>query len=159
ADAAHAEPTTAYGAYFASPGRVVLEYWLFYPFDLYSVSNPPNEFWQDHEADWETVAVVLDTTGKTPTPLLVAVSRHCSGARREWARTERRGRHPVVYVALGSHANYYAPGEIRVDRRCWPPAARAILKAYAVPVRDHVASGTAVTPSVIPVSAVSPSWM
>ena len=159
ADAAYDAPTTAYGAYFESAGRVVLEYWLFYPFDLYSVSNPPNEFWQDHEADWETVAVVLDTTGKTPRPLLVAASRHCSGARRDWARVERRGTHPVVYVALGSHANYYAAGEIPLDRRCWPPVARAIFTAYAVPLRDHVASGTPVTPGVVPITALSPSWM
>ena len=159
ADAAHAAPLTAYGAAFDSPGRVVLEYWLFYPFDLYSVSNPPNEFWQDHEADWETVAVVLDTTSGAPKPLLVATSRHCSGARREWTRVERRGTHPVVYVALGSHATYYAPGEVPLERRCWPPVARAIFTAYGVPLRDHVARGTAVAPAIVTVTTVSPSWM
>jgi hypothetical protein len=159
ADAAHAAAATAYGAYFESPGRVVLEYWLFYPFDLYSVASPPNEFWQDHEADWEAVAVVLDTSGKAPKPITVATSRHCSGARRDWARVQRRGAHPVVYVAVGSHAGYYAPGEIALDRRCWPPVARAVFTAYRVPLRDHVVSGTAVTPAVVPVTAVSPSWM
>jgi hypothetical protein len=159
ADAARAAPTTTYGAYFESTGRVVLEYWLFYPFDLYSVADPPNEFWQDHESDWEAVAVVLDTTAKPPKPLLVATSRHCSGARREWARVEHRGTHPVVYVALGSHANYYAPGEVPLDRKCWPPVARAIFTAYGVHLRDHVASGTAAMPAVLPVTAVSPSWM
>jgi hypothetical protein len=159
ADAAHGAPVTAYGASFASPGRLVLEYWLFYPFDLYSVANPPNEFWQDHEADWEAVAVVLDTTPKTPKPLLVAASRHCSGARREWARVEHRGTHPVVYAALGSHGGYYAPGEIALDRRCWPPAARAIFTAYRVPLRDHVASGPRLVPAIVPVTSLSPSWM
>jgi len=159
ADAAHGAPPTVYGASFASPGRLVLEYWLFYPFDLYSVTDPPGEFWQDHEADWETVAVVLDTTAKAAKPLLVATSRHCSGARRDWTRVEHRGTHPVVYVAVGSHANYYAPGEIPLDRKCWPPVARAIFTAYRVPLRDHVARGTVVTPAVVPVTSSSPSWM
>jgi hypothetical protein len=159
ADAAHVAPATSYSASFESAGRVVLEYWLFYPFDLYSVANPPNEFWQDHEADWEAVAVVLDTTGTSPRPLLVAMSRHCSGARRGWARVERRGTHPVVYVALGSHAGYYGAGEIPLERKCWPPAARAIFTAYAVPLRDHVAAGRELTPAVVPVTAASPTWM
>ena len=158
-DAAHAAPRIAYGAYFESPGRVVLEYWLFYYFDLYSVANPPNEFWQDHDADWEAVAVVLDTTGAVPKPILVATSRHCSGARRDWARVEHRGSHPVVFVALGSHANYFAPGEIPLDRRCWPPVARAVITAYGVPLRDHVAGGAGATPAVVPVTSSSPSWM
>ncbi len=160
ADAAHGEPVLAYAASFADADRTVLEYWLFYPFDLYSVSDPPNEFWQDHEADWEAVAVVLDTTTPSkPKPLLVAGSRHCSGARRDWARVARRGTHPVVYVALGSHANYFGPGEIPLDRSCWPPVARAIFKAYGVPLRDHVAHGQELTPALAPVAAAAPSWM
>jgi hypothetical protein len=160
ADAAHGAPHVAYAAAFESPDRTVLEYWLFYPFDLYSVTDPPNEFWQDHEADWEAVAVVLDTTVKTkPTPLLVAGSRHCSGARRDWARVERRGTHPVIYVGLGSHANYFAPGDIPLDRKCWPQVARAVFKAYGVPLRDHVSAGESFTPALVPVTASSPSWM
>ena len=37
-----------------------------------------------------------------------AVSRHCGGARRSWARAPKQGLRPVVHVALGSHANYFA---------------------------------------------------
>jgi hypothetical protein len=160
ADAAHDAPPTVYAAAFENGDRTVLEYWLFYPFDLYSVSDPPDEFWQDHEADWESVAVVLDTTVKTkPKPVLLGGSRHCSGARRDWTRIERHGTHPVVYVALGSHANYFAPGEIPLDRSCWPPVARAVFKAYGVPLRDHVAAGQILTPALVPISAAEPSWM
>jgi hypothetical protein len=159
ADAAHRSQAATYGAYFEAPGRIVLEYWLFYYFDLYSITDPANDFWQDHEADWETVVVVLDTTGSAPKPILVGTSRHCSGARRDWALVRHRGTHAVVYVALGSHANYYGPGEIPLDRRCWPPVARAIFTAYGVPLRDHVASGAEVAPAVVPVTALSPSWM
>ena len=158
ADGAHALPPTVYGAYLASGKRVVLEYWLFYAFDLFQVSSTPpgSEFWQDHEGDWEAVAVVLDAAGK---PLYVGTSRHCGGARRDWARVPRHGTHPVIYVALGSHANYFAPGEILHERRCWPQVALAIFDAYKVALRDHVATGSTVTPQVVRITSVAPSWM
>src|SRR5262249_54837226 len=57
-DRAHAEPPLVYGAVFRSAGRTVLEYWLFYYFDLYQFANPVGPLWQDHEGDWEAVAVV-----------------------------------------------------------------------------------------------------
>lgn len=158
ADAAHALPPVAYGAYFASRTRIVLEYWLFYPFDLLQMASTPplDQFWQDHEGDWEAVAVVLDAAGK---PLYVGTSRHCGGARRDWARVQRRGTHPAVYVALGSHANYFSAGELALDRSCWPKVALAIYDAYKVPLRDHVAAGSAVTPQVVRVTSSSPAWM
>ena len=149
ADDAHALPSAVYGAYFASATRIVVEYWLFYAFDLYSTTDPPGEFWQDHEGDWEAVAVVLDRTAK---PLYVGTSRHCGGARRDWTRVTRRGTHPLVYVALGSHANYFAPSEQALDRRCWPPVALAVFAAYKVSLRDHVAAGATITPRVIRVT-------
>jgi len=156
ADAAHALPASIYATSFRTSTRTVLEYWLFYPFDLYSTTDPPGEFWQDHEGDWEAVAVVLDAKQK---PLLVATSRHCGGARRAWARVTRRGTHPVVYVALGSHANYFGPGEFPHEHRCWPKVALAVFKAYGEPVNDHAADGPEITPAVVPVTATSPPWM
>lgn len=156
ADAAHALPASVYAASFRTATRTVLEYWLFYPFDLYSTTDPPGEFWQDHEGDWEAVAVVLDAKEK---PLLVGTSRHCSGARRNWKRVQRRATHPVVYVALGSHANYFAPREYPLEQRCWPKVAIAIFQAYGVPLNDHVAAGRTVAPAVVPVTATAPSWM
>jgi hypothetical protein len=158
ADQAHAAQPVVYGAVFPGATRTVLEYWVFYTFDLYQVSTAPplDQFWQDHEADWEAVAVVLDSARK---PLFVGTSRHCSGARRVWSKVRKRGAHPVVYVALGSHANYFGPGEIPLDKRCWPPVALAIYKAYKVPLRDHVAGGVTVAPQVVQVTATTPSWM
>jgi len=156
ADAAHALAPAVYGALFRTATRIVLEYWLFYPFDLYSTTDPPGEIWQDHEGDWEAVAVVLDAKEK---PLLVGTSRHCGGARRDWSRVTRRGTHPLVYVALGSHANFFAPGELRQDTSCWPKVAVAILRAYGIVLRDHVAAGRTVAPAVLPVTARTPSWM
>jgi hypothetical protein len=77
ADAAHSAPAAMYGAVLRRRNRIALEYWLFYAFDLYSPTDPPGEIWQDHEADWEAVTVLLDAKRK---PLLVGTSRHCGGA-------------------------------------------------------------------------------
>jgi hypothetical protein len=157
ADAAHAEPPSVYGAVLRRGARIVLEYWLFYAFDLYSPADPPNEFWQDHEADWEAVAVVLDAKEK---PLFAATSRHCAGARRDWAKVPKRSGRPLVYVALGSHANYFAPGKPPLEPRCWPSVALAIFKAYKVGLVDHVAAGATISnAAVLPITATSPSWM
>ena len=61
-----------------------------------------------HEGDWEEVSVQLGPAGK---PVAIAVSQHNLGVNRPWSRTPTRdGTHPVVYVALGSHANYLSPG-------------------------------------------------
>ena len=49
----------------------------------------------------------LNPAGK---PIAVALSQHNLGVNRPWARTPREGSHPVVYVALGSHANYFSRG-------------------------------------------------
>lgn len=156
ADRAHGEPPAAYGAYFRAGRRIVLEYWLFYAFDLYSPTDPPNDVWEDHEGDWEAVAVVLDAAGK---PVLVGTSRHCGGARRSWTQVERKGSHPVVYVALGSHANYFGPGEKPIDLRCLPPAAGAVVQSNGIVLRDHVAAGPALAPQIVRLTAASPSWI
>jgi hypothetical protein len=155
-DASHGSPPVVYGASFRSGARTVLEYWIFYSFDLLQVASPSGELWQDHEGDWEAVAVVLGATGK---PLYVGTSRHCGGARRDWARVAKRGRHPMIFVALGSHANYFGPGEPRLDRRCLPATALSVVDAYGARLRDHVVTGPAVTLQVVPVTATSPSWM
>ena len=157
ADAVHAESPAVYGAVFRRGNRIALEYWLFYPFDLYSPTVPPGEIWQDHEADWEAVTVLLDTKRK---PLLVGTSRHCGGASRAWPSVTRRGTRPVVFVALGSHASYFAPGSISLEKRCWPTVALAVFKAYKVALVDHVATGrTIASAQVVPITATSPSWM
>jgi hypothetical protein len=161
ADAAHAQAPAVYGAVFRRGKRIALQYWLFYPFDLYrpvdSPGGPTGEIWQDHEADWEAVTVLLDATRK---PLLVGTSRHCGGARREWSQVTKRGTRPVVYAALGSHANYFSPGAIPLEKRCWPPVALAVLKAYNIALADSVAAGRTIAgAAVVPVTSSSPPWM
>jgi len=111
----------------------VLQYWLFY-YDnpLLLPQTPVGTFWQSHEGDWEIVNVVL---GPDEQPVEAAYSQHCSGQRKPWADVEKSAdgsTHPVVYVALGSHANYFAPGDgvlgtIPIRAACIPSQVAPIL--------------------------------
>ncbi len=104
---------TIYGRAWVAPASsagigTVLQYWLFYSLDDWRNSLTKPTLWHMHEGAWEEVSVALDAAGK---PVQVACSQHDLGVRRAWARVRiRNGTHPVVYVALGSHANYLAPG-------------------------------------------------
>lgn len=82
--------------------RYLVRYWLFYVFDDWRSRR--ELLWQAHEADWESLSVGLDEQRR---PLFAAYSQHCSGTVRPWTKLQRRGTHPVAYVALGSHANYF----------------------------------------------------
>jgi hypothetical protein len=90
-----------------------LQYHFFYAFnDWRLAANGVNH----HEGDWEMVAVYL----KNDQPYAVLFSQHGSGALELWedvtCAKDREGRettHPVIYTALGSHANYGKPKVIR----------------------------------------------
>jgi hypothetical protein len=95
-------------------GWIVLQYWLFYPFnDWRSGFFGAN----DHEADWEKVMVFLsESESGEVRPEWVAYAAHNytgDNLRRRWddPEVEKVGEHPVIYVGAGSHASYYAPGE------------------------------------------------
>jgi hypothetical protein len=84
--------------------RYLVRYWLFYSFDDWRSSG--NRLWQAHEGDWENVSVGLDDDRN---PIFAAYSQHCSGTVRAWSKVKRVQTHPIDYVALGSHANYFTP--------------------------------------------------
>jgi hypothetical protein len=86
----------------AVPARYLLRYWLFYPLDDWRSSG--ERLWQAHEADWESISVAVDPGLH---PIFAAYSQHCSGTVKPWPKVQRSGTHPVGYVALGSHANYF----------------------------------------------------
>jgi opacity protein-like surface antigen len=120
--AAWAEPTVYAHPFLDGIGRVVIQYWYFYPF---------NDFIGNHEGDWEHVNVVL-----TPDRSDVA-EVHYYFHRRSIALPQGKyrpeimdGTHPVVYVGgrmynildfpirilrgernEGSHGTYPFPGE------------------------------------------------
>jgi hypothetical protein len=132
--------SVVYGHVARVPGAVVLEYWFFYYDDVYSYTYPPSDFiWQAHEGDWETVSVVLSEDEQ---PQFVGYSQHCLGQRRAWSSTPLLGTHPVVYVADGSHANYFTAGIHPINVQCIPPPAIAFLQAAHLPLpADHVFDG------------------
>jgi hypothetical protein len=90
-----------------------LQYHFFYAFnDWRLAANGINH----HEGDWEMVAVYL----KNDQPYAVLFSQHGSGALELWENVyrikDKHGNdttHPIIYTALGSHANYSKPEIIR----------------------------------------------
>jgi hypothetical protein len=125
--------SAVYGRVDRLPEAVVLQYWYFYYDNTYSYLLPPNDFiWQAHEGDWEVVNIVLSPGEE---PLEVGYSQHCLGQRRAWAETPRSDEtHPVVYVAAGSHANYFSAGVHPFDVACIPPQAIAFFQAAGLPL-------------------------
>ncbi len=108
----HPTAASVYGRVWQTPGLIspitVLEYWFFYPLDDWHTPPVAPILWHMHEGDWEQVSVELSPAG---VPIAIAASQHDEGVTRPWSRVELAGgTHPVVYVALGSHANYLSAG-------------------------------------------------
>jgi hypothetical protein len=89
----------------AHPGKLALQYWLFYPF---------NEFNNLHEGDWEMIQLVFDAADAREAlgeePESVGYSSHEGAERADWGDEKLElvdGTHPVVYPAAGSHANKF----------------------------------------------------
>ena len=128
---AHSGGDAVYGRVARTGDLTVLQYWLYY-YDnpLLLPQTPVGTFWQSHESDWEVVNVVL---GPEDTPVEAAYSQHCGGQRLSWDKVEKSpagSTHPVVYVALGSHADYFAPGAGPlglIPITCIPPQIAPIL--------------------------------
>ncbi len=97
---------TMYGhAYPRAGGGIVLQYWLYFPFN-----KAPIVFF-DHEGDWEHVSVELDENDE---PVSFDLSRHgnnAPGVKVAWKDVPREGDHPWYLVAWGSHAAYLKPSE------------------------------------------------
>lgn len=156
AEAAHAAPPTVYGAVFRSRSRTALQYWLFFPANVWSPTVPAGPAWQSHEGDWEAATVLLDGSRR---PLTVGLSRHCGGVTRPWARAPKQGGRPLAYVSLGSHALGFRTGVQAQERRCWPKEALAIFDAFRSQLVDHAGRGRVLRPRVVRVSATAPTWM
>lgn len=154
--AAHAAAPVVYGAALRRGKRIELQYWIWYPWDVYSPTVPPGELWQVHEGDWESVAVVVDAAGR---PLAVGYSEHGEGVRRDWAKAPKQGTHPLAYVALGSHANYPAPGTQGFDPRVVDPLFISVIRQNGQPPVDHTGRGRVVRPRLVRVTATAPAWM
>jgi hypothetical protein len=118
-------------AYQPSRGRVAIEYWLLY---LY------NDFYDQHEADWEGVTIVLAHGA----PLGAAYSQHQGRKWIAWSALPTTSTHPVVYVARGSHAEYPKAGRYSI-RVCWTKYGRHCAPTPRVDVADR--GGSALAPA------------
>jgi hypothetical protein len=134
--------------------RIDLQYWLWYPGT--STARPSPRRPLAGASDWESVSVILETNGN---PLVVGLSSHCDGTRRDWARAPNGGTAPVAYVGIGSHANFFRTGEHRLDPACWTPEVIQVIKAYGLKPVDRTAAGRTVRPRLVRVSATAPRWM
>jgi hypothetical protein len=92
-----------HGRTISSGGKTWLQYWLF------SYYNPQNVFgFGVHEGDWEFAQVGLDADG---IPDVATYAQHGGGERCAWSQVLKTSAGaPVVYVALASHASYFASG-------------------------------------------------
>jgi RsiW-degrading membrane proteinase PrsW (M82 family) len=109
---------------------ITIQYWFFYYY---------NDWFNKHEGDWEMIQVMIAENGD---PLWVVYSQHHGGTRRAWKDTQTEGGfHPLVYVALGSHANYFWGEEIY-------PNGQDIGNAR-VEILDRTGSSGRIMPSVI----------
>jgi hypothetical protein len=124
--------TTTYARIREDTGRIILQYWFFYYFNHWPLSTdeePASNLhercrdWDDHEGDWEciqlmfppdnAVAQILDLERM---PEWAVYSTHICHQKTEWDSAagetqwlRKVDTHPVVYVARGSHANYFQP--------------------------------------------------
>jgi len=110
--------------------HIVIQYWLFYYY---------NDWFNKHEGDWEMVQVMLNAQGE---PKWAVYSQHHGGTRREWEDVKiEAGTHPAVYVALGSHANYFWGNEVY-------PTVQDIGN-MSIEVVDHTGDAGRIIPQVI----------
>jgi hypothetical protein len=78
------------------------QFWLWYTYNPWNVGGVGK-----HEGDWEFVQIGYSDFR---TPILMTCSQHHTGGKREYWTVELENESPVVYVARGSHANYFAAG-------------------------------------------------
>jgi hypothetical protein len=74
---------------------LALQYWYLYVY---------NDFWNNHEADWEMATIELRADG---TPERMAVASHHGGYRLPWPDVPKQGDQPIMRVARGSHGGYF----------------------------------------------------
>ena len=86
-------------------GGVVLQYWLYFPFNA-----GPMVFF-DHESDWEHVSVELDKDLQPEQFVLARHNKNAPGIRYPWNKVPKEGDHPIYLVAWGLHAAYLSAKE------------------------------------------------
>lgn len=88
------------------PGQLALQYWFFYVY---------NDWNDKHEGDWEMIQLDFRAGSAQEAlsgpPVAIGYSQHTGGESASWGADKLDvvgGTHPVVYPAMGSHANYFS---------------------------------------------------
>jgi hypothetical protein len=146
-DGSERSPLTAVEGRPAAYGRAVpareggqwLQYWLYY---AYQDQDRGIVRSGRHEGDWELVQFRVDAGGR---PVEAVYGQHAGAERCGIGEVQRRGGHPVVYAAHGSHASYLRAG---TRDRLWPD-----------PNDEADGRGRVTTPRVVEITRTSPAWM
>ncbi|HEX2232699.1 MAG TPA: GDSL-type esterase/lipase family protein [Thermoleophilaceae bacterium] len=126
---------------------LTLQYWFFYSFNYQPINETLNAFTAGfHEGDFESVGVLL--SARTRRPRYVWMARHNDEGRMftwEEDALRKRGDHPVVFVARGSHASYetcdrqprfHAPGGLIDDQPTCKASRQLHLSPQATAMTD-----------------------
>jgi len=126
-----------YSVYFHIDGdgqTTYIQYWMFYVFNPGSVNQ--------HEGDWEMVQIVLDANLQ---PVATTYSQHHTPVKAAWTDVLKQdGTHAMVYVALGSHANYYRyyQGKIQGADKCGDDGLKLQFGEYGlIEIRPNSSGG------------------
>ena len=100
----HDTPVTGYHRVVKRANLWWHQFWVWYLYNPWEILGAGR-----HEGDWEFVQTgCVDQAGNKP--VLMTASQHRTGEKREFWRCELVAGRPVIYVALGSHANFFTPG-------------------------------------------------
>jgi hypothetical protein len=84
---------------------IILQYWFFYYYNDRSMYDGLGS----HEGDWEMIQIEINRS--TGQPVAVTASQHKGGEYCDWSHVQRTAdNHPIIYPALGSHADYFSSG-------------------------------------------------
>lgn len=148
----HADPNYADHIYgrvaYSADGTAWLQYWFFYYY------NPQELAGQGvHEGDWEMIQLRMKPDLSAPDEATYARHRDGEHARCAWSAVEKTPgdqNSPIVYVANGSHASYFARGDYP---RGTPPGALPTDEA------DGLGRPPGVRPPIEVIRETSPAWV
>ncbi|MBE2316212.1 hypothetical protein DVA67_009510 [Solirubrobacter sp. CPCC 204708] len=87
-------------------GKLWLQYWLFYYYNHFRILGSLVSGGK-HEGDWELIQIELDEDER---PLRAVLSQHREAEVQPWSEVRTHGPRPLIYIARGSHANYFGAG-------------------------------------------------
>jgi len=92
-------------------GYTILQYWFFYAYNSWAAYKFGANI---HEGDWEMITIFIPSGCDEPEYAAYSAHGHSGDeVTMLWEDVPKENGHPIVYVALGSHANFYRAGFFR----------------------------------------------